>query len=309
MSQIFSIIDGMTDPDFQVSEYPNLSSMRLTRHIDTCQGHTPESLGCILRLLGVKEVPDNLRGYAEALGAGIQVGENDLILRGSWFGLDENGKCTIPVPGPEKLDMPAFGHYYHLEQYKSLLVFPEMASEITNLITYPPYDCIGVPAETLCPKGSPVLIKAYREWLTTTRCLIPWGQSVPAKLLPFPNKAAVICGTTIVKGIAQLLGMHLLEIPGATGDIDTNLKAKVMAALSAAKEYPFVLLHINGADEASHRKNAAQKKDFLQQVDQLVLSQLLKSEHQIQVIADHGTNPQTGIHMGFLQPLFESFGN
>lgn len=103
MSKILCIIDGMTDPYFRVSNYPNLSSMRLLRHVDTTQGQTPESLGCILRLLGVTRVPPNLRGYAEALGYGIPVNKDDLILRGSWFSLDEQGCCNIPTSAPKSL--------------------------------------------------------------------------------------------------------------------------------------------------------------------------------------------------------------
>ena len=83
MSKILCIIDGMTDSGFRIADYPNLSRMYLTKHIDTTKGQEPESLGCILRLLGVEKVPKYLRGYAEALGYGIPVNTNDLILRGS----------------------------------------------------------------------------------------------------------------------------------------------------------------------------------------------------------------------------------
>jgi len=88
MGRILCIVDGMTDSQFSAAAYPNLASMDLLRYVDTTQGHEAESLGCILRLLGVKDVPPHLRGYAEALGAGIPVGERDLVLRGSWYALD-----------------------------------------------------------------------------------------------------------------------------------------------------------------------------------------------------------------------------
>ena len=118
MSKILCIIDGMTDPYFRVNNYPNLSSMRLLRHVDTTQGQTPESLGCILRLLGTKRVPPHLRGYAEALGYGIPVDKNDLILRGSWFSLNEQGCCNVPVYAPELLS-GSEGYYYNLGQYNT----------------------------------------------------------------------------------------------------------------------------------------------------------------------------------------------
>lgn len=305
MSQIFCIIDGMTDPGFHPQDYPNLAGMKLTRYVDTCRGSAPESLGCILHLLGVQEIPGNLRGYGEALGAGIAVGREDLVLRGSWFGLDGEGRCTVPVAAPEKLNALGLCRYYHLEKYKSLLVFPNMASEIHSIVTYPPYACVGQRAAELWPRGCAPLEALYGRCLEKERCLIPWGQSVSGRLPCFPEPAAVVCGTTIVKGIARLLQMELVEVPGGTGDVDTDLRGKVQAALLAAKSSAFVLLHINGADEAAHRRDAAQKKQFLQQVDRLVLAPLLQSGHKISVIADHGTDPADGSHLGFPQPLFE----
>ena len=303
MSKILCIIDGMTDPHFRVGNYPNLSSMRLIRHVDTAQGQTPESLGCILHLLGIKKIPPNLRGYAEALGYDIPVNKDDLILRGSWFSLDEQGRCNVPTSAPKALSENE-GYYYHLGQYKSLMVFPGMADSITDMVTYPPYVCDGKDARTLCPKGCAAASRVFHAQLAKDRCLILWGQSVPGKMAAFPQKAAVICGTPIVKGIAKLLDMTLIPVYGATGDVDTNLQDKVRVTIDAAKKYPFVLLHINGADEAAHRKNVTEKNDFLSKVDTVVLKPLLQSEHDIFVVSDHGTDPVTGQHMGNWQPVF-----
>ena len=125
--------------------------------------------------------------------------------------------------------------------------------------------------------------------------MLLWGQSVPVALPPFPQKSAVICGKELVKGIARLLHMELFPVKGATGDVDTDLDAKTEAALRAAERCPFVLLHINGADEAAHRH------------DSRVLSRLLASEHEIMVASDHGADPESGAHWAahslFYQPL------
>lgn len=306
MSKILCIIDGMTDSEFHIADYPNLSRMYLSKHIDTTKGQEPESLGCILRLLGVKKVPEYLRGYAEALGYGILVNTNDLILRGSWFALDENGRCTVPVTAPESLQAVDGCRYYSLGQYKSLLVFPGMATFVSDLVTHPPYACEGLSAEEFCPKGCGVVENVFRSQLTKDRCLILWGQSVPRGITTPRQKAAVICGTPIVKGIARLLGMDLIPVQGATGDVDTDLVEKTIAALEAAKEYPFVLLHINGADEAAHRKNVAEKQAFLQKIDEVVIPLLLRSWHDVAVTGDHGTDPVNGIHTGGLQPVFSN---
>ena len=306
MSKILCIIDGMTDPGFRLDSYPNLSRMYLTRYTDTTQGQEPESLGCILRLLDIQKVPGHLRGYAEALGNGIAVGANDLVLRGSWLGVDADGNCSVPVPAPEQITGAGNCVYHPIGQYQSLLVFPGMASFVSDLTTHPPHACAGQPIRQLCPQGCAPVEQLFHSQLTVDRCLIPWGQSVPTGIAPFPQKAAVVCGTAIVKGIARLLGMELIPVPGVTGDVDTDLVAKTAAALNAAKEYPFVLLHINGADEASHRRNAGEKQAFLQKIDEVVIPLLLRSWHDVAVTADHGTDPKTGIHTGSLQPVFSN---
>jgi 2,3-bisphosphoglycerate-independent phosphoglycerate mutase len=154
MSKILCIIDGMTDPQFDARDYPSLSSMRLERCIDTTCGYDAESFGCILRLLGVRNVPVYSRGYAEALGAGIPVGEDDLVLRGSWYGLDAEGRCTKPVPALRHILGECECHYHSLGDYKSLLVFPGEGKSVRRITTYPPYDCLGKSAVRLCPQGS-----------------------------------------------------------------------------------------------------------------------------------------------------------
>ena len=304
MSKILCIIDGMTDPQFDARDYPSLSSMRLERCIDTTCGYDAESFGCILRLLGVRDVPDHSRGYAEALGAGIPVGENDLVLRGSWYGLDAEGRCTEPVPALGHILGECECHYHSLGDYKSLLVFPGEGKSVRRITTYPPYDCLGKSAVQLCPQGSEAVKEVFESNLQKDRCLLLWGQSAPSSLAPLQMKAAVICHATVVKGIGHLLGMTVLDVEGATGDTDTDLTSKVRSALKAAEEFPFVLLHINGADEASHRKDPSEKTEFLKMVDKMVLTELLRSEFEVVVVSDHGTDPDTGLHISGQQPMY-----
>lgn len=305
MSEILCIIDGMTDPAFQPGALPNLAKMRCAGRLNTVGEGKAESLNCILHLLGVSQIPANLRAYAEALAEDIPLAEDDLILRGSWYALDEDGRCRRPIAGaPTLLDDLGRYRYYNLEQYKAILVFPGQAKFVDKIVTHPPYGEMGEPAEAYRPQGYPLLAACFNAWLQKDRCLIPWGQSVYAELPPFPQKSAAVCQAAVVKGIAKMLKMDLLKIPGATADIDTDLPAKLRATLTAAETYPFVLLHINGADEAAHRRNPAEKAAFLQRVDELVLAPLLQSGHKIKVVSDHGTDPLSGQHIGALQPYY-----
>lgn len=311
MSKIICIIDGMSDNSFKPSDYKYLSEMNLDHYQDTCLGLPPETLTCILHILGVKKVPKYLRGYVEALGAQISVQEEDLILRGSWYSLDEKGNCKAPckaqITSEQRISLEGKEIdciYYPIGDYRSVIVFPGKAKEINKLKTFPPSGGLG---QSKRPEGCDIVDKAFDYFKTDDYCLVPWGESIVTEVScenADIKEKAVISGTTIVKGIARLLGMQLIEVEGITGDVDTNLEEKVAKALETAKKCDSVILHINGADEASHRKNPQEKKAFLKKVDEVVLSRLLASDNEIVVVSDHGTNPVTGAHTGELQPVF-----
>jgi len=308
MSRIFCVIDGMTHPGFDPARYPALSRLRLQGMAETVPpGHAAESLPCILTLLGMRNVPKNLRGCAEALGAGLPAGENDLILRASWVKLDEWGIATGLADAPK--EFPAPGVRYHpLGGYKALLLLPGEADALPGIVTHAPYAYLGRPFSELLPSGSAALRNAVERSRTKGRAMLPWGQSKMASLPPFPERAAAVCGANLARGAARLLGMAIIPVSGATGDTDTDLFAKAEAALQAAEEYPFVFLHVNGADEAAHRKDAAEKERFLLSVNETLLRPLLDSPHALTVTADHGTDPATGLHTGGPQPMFVKDG-
>lgn len=304
MGKILCVVSGMTDPHFHASDYSNLSFLHLQRYVDTTQGREPESLGCLMRLLGIKKVPAHLQGYVEALGNEIPVGTNDLVMRGSWFSLDNQGCCTVPVSVSKQFPEMECCRYYPLGESECLLVFPGMASFLSDMVTNPPYLHGEQNILELCPKGCSKIAQVFLSQLTKEHCMMLWGQSVPAHMPPFPQKTAVICGTSTVKGMARLLGMTLLPVSGATGDVDTDLQAKAKAAIEAAKTYPLVLLHINGGSAASYRRNPDQKRAFLEKFDSVVLPLLIHSGCEITVVSDYCADPVTGQHLGKPQPLF-----
>lgn len=304
---ILCIIDGMTDVDFCLPDYPAINALPRRNMVRTVPpGRSPDSLICILTLLGYQDVPANLRGYADALGAGIPVHAKDLVCRASWVTLDRSGTITGIANAPG-LFTPVQGISYHpLGAYRSLLVLSRQAHLLDKITTYPPHGCLGRSLEAVMPQGCDALQRVVECSHSQRLCLMPWGQSVPHTLTPFPFKGAVITGCDVVRGIARMVGLTLLPVQGATGDIDTDLAAKVRAALQAAAQYPFVLLHINGADEAAHRRNPSEKHQFLKQVDQLVVAPLSQSPFPLYITSDHATCPLTGNHQGTWQPIWST---
>ena len=308
MAEILCVIDGMTDPEFCSGDYPNLSAFCPAGRIQTTpEGYEPESLTCILTLLGVSPVPRHVRAWLEAAGAGIPVEDGDLVFRGSWVSLDGNGCCTGLCPAPSAPSFPPGVEYHSLGGYKSILLLKGQAPLAEQAVTVPPHQNLGISVSRLMPQGLPLLTEAVEHSRTVDRILIPWEPSRKAHLPPFPQKAAAVCAAQVVRGIARLLGMELLPLARATGDTDTDLEEKAGAALRAAEAFPFVFLHINGADEAAHRLDREEKQAFLRRVDRAVFAPLLRSGHRVTITSDHGTDCRTGRHLALPQPVFTNF--
>lgn len=308
MGTILCIIDGMTEGGFRVSDYPYLRAMQYIGDIQTIpDGYAAESLTGIFTLLGVQPIPQGIRGWVEAVGAGIRVNAEDLVLRGSWVSLDERGGAAgFALAPPEAPKLPAGMEYHPLGAYKSILIWRGMARAVKDIHTTAPHDSLGMPFEALLPAGNEFLravIRAAGQARRGSVALIPWAQSCAARLAPYPMRAAVVCGTDIMRGIGRVLGMDILSVKGATGDTDTDLAGKARAAINAAPEYELVVLHINGADEAGHRKDREEKANFIRSIDRLVIKELLNSGRPCVVTSDHGTDCRSGKHLGTSQPV------
>jgi len=205
--------------------------------------------------------------------------------------------------------------------YRHLLVFKGIDFDVH---TYPPHDYIGRAIEKILPrgKGADLLIdlmarsqqlfdnhdinKVRRDlgenqvssiWL--------WGQGKKAQLERFQKrfglKGAAITAVDLVRGLAKLIGFDLIDVPGATGFIDTNYQGKASAAIDALKEYDIVFVHIEAPDEASHNGNAEMKKKAIEQIDKHIVGPVLEAlqryeSWRILVMPDHPTPVRTCAH-------------
>ncbi len=143
------------------------------------------------------------------------------------------------------------------------------------------------------PPGRPPVVGAgVRLW--------PAGEA-PARALD--DTTVVVAARGAAAGCARLLGAAVVIPPGATGDVDTDLHAKALAAEAAiAERTPRVVVHVGAPDEAAHRLDAAAKVEALEQIDAWLLAPLRDAvEHvggTLAVCPDHGTDPLDGAHDG-----------
>jgi 2,3-bisphosphoglycerate-independent phosphoglycerate mutase len=126
----------------------------------------------------------------------------------------------------------------------------------------------------------------------------PDGVAVPRTL---DATTVVIAARGAGAGVATLLGARVVVPGGATGDAATDLHAKATAAAVAlAAGARHVVVHVGGADEAAHARDAAGKVAFLQRADRELLAPLAvavgRASGTLRVCPDHGCDPATGAH-------------
>jgi len=117
----------------------------------------------------------------------------------------------------------------------------------------------------------------------------------------FGLKGVTITAVDLVRGLSKLIGFDLINVPGATGFIDTNYQGKASAAIEALEEYDIVFVHIEAPDEASHNGNAEMKKKAIEQIDKYIVGPVLEAlqgyeSWRILVMPDHPTPVRNCAH-------------
>jgi len=132
-----------------------------------------------------------------------------------------------------------------------------------------------------------------------------WGHGKSPVLQPYKEKfglsGAVISAVDLLKGIGLCAGLEVINVPGATGYIDTNYKGKAEAALEALERLDFVYVHVEAPDEASHSGNLQHKIKAIEDFDQLVVGTILAGADRFEDLRilccpDHPTPVQKMTH-------------
>ena len=89
--------------------------------------------------------------------------------------------------------------------------------------------------------------------------------------------------------------MEVIEVPGATGYLDTNYEGKARAALETLKTKDLVFVHVEAPDEAGHEGSIEKKLQAVENFDRRIVAPILKhaidsGDHfTILVMPDHPT--------------------
>ena len=147
-------------------------------------------------------------------------------------------------------------------------------------------------------KDHPVNKKRREKGLRPANSIWLWGEGVRKDLTPFEKKyglkGAMISAVDLLKGIGKFTGMEVIDVPGATGYIDTNFSGKAQAAIDTLKRgNDFVYIHVEAPDECGHRFEIQNKVRSIELIDELILGPLLKAfegeDLKILICPDHPT--------------------
>jgi 2,3-bisphosphoglycerate-independent phosphoglycerate mutase len=139
-----------------------------------------------------------------------------------------------------------------------------------------------------------------------------WGQGRAPHLKPFAEvygkRGAIISAVDLVRGVGVLLGWQRIDVPGATGYLDTDYAAKGRAAVDVLARHDLVCVHIEAPDEASHEGRADAKVRALEEIDRHIVGPLLEAlpkhgDWRIIVSPDHRTTLRTRAHAYGMVPF------
>ncbi len=204
--------------------------------------------------------------------------------------------------------------FYPGVSYRHLMVWTDGTDAVK---TTPPHDISGQDIASYLPrgKGSDTLNRIMNEARTILQespvnqermaaskppanAIWLWGQGKPITMPTFRDKygvsGSVISAVDLIKGIGMTLGLSPVEVPGATGYLDTNYQGKAEYALKTLEEKDFVFVHVEAPDEASHSGSLTNKMRAIEDFDRLVVGTVLEGlkrfpEYRMMVLPDHRT--------------------
>lgn len=192
----------------------------------------------------------------------------------------------------------------------------------------PPHDIPGQPVKEYFPKGSqsellsemmeyasrhlskhPVVKERKKRGKPAPTGIWFWGEGEKPSLPSFEQRTGVrgcvISAVDLVRGIGKCAGMKIIEVPGITGNVDTNFDGKAENAIKALKsKCDLVYIHVEAPDECGHRGLGAEKVWAIQQIDKKILGPVLRwlesqeEEYGVLVMPDHPTPLVLRTHTG-----------
>jgi 2,3-bisphosphoglycerate-independent phosphoglycerate mutase len=213
-------------------------------------------------------------------------------------------------------------HFYPGVSYRHILKLKGREDTLLATCT-PPHDIPNKPIKAFLPrgKGSKFLRQLMKRseavlWdhpvnvkrrscgdIPATTIWLFWGSGQVPDMPQFRQvyglSAAMTSGVDLLKGLARMVGMRVLDIPGVTDGLDNDHAAQAAGAIKALEKHDLVVIHIEAPDEAAHAGSIDDKIEAIQRVDGEVISRLRswrEGDLRLLVMPDHPTPIKTQTH-------------
>jgi 2,3-bisphosphoglycerate-independent phosphoglycerate mutase len=316
----------------EVANTPNLDSMArdgmmgLVRTVP--EGMEPSSACACMSVLGY-DPGQYYRGRAviEARSMGIPVGQGEAVFRCNLVAVRDGcmwsyGSGHISTREAEQI-VAALNrslssedvHFYPGISYRHICKL-KGRKDILRAICTPPHDIPDQPIDIHLPRGRGSrylreLMMASQEVLRehpvnvarTARGEIPatmiwlfWGSGSAPEMPAFRQhhglSAAMTSAVDLLNGMARMVQIDVLSIPGVTDGLDNDCTAQAEGALRALDDHDLAVIHIEAPDEAGHAGSVKDKVEAIQRIDREVVSRFLGwngDSLRILILPDHPT--------------------
>ena len=282
------------------------------------------------------------RSPLEAVSMGIELGKSDLAFRCNLVCISEEEnyddatmidyssdeisteESTILIRDLHEVFKTEKISLYPGISYRHCLVLKD---EQPGAKLTPPHDITGKPVREYMPAGAhcelladimrrsheilknhPVNIARKERGLRPANSCWFWGEGTKPAVSPFYEKygvkGGVVSAVDLIKGIGICAGMEVVDVPGATGNINTNFMGKADAALDLLKNgCDLVYIHVEAPDESGHRHELDNKIKSIEKIDEMLgrmIPQLREwgEDYAIMLLPDHPTPIPLMTHIG-----------
>jgi len=266
------------------------------------------------------------RGPIEAMAMGLPLGPRDVAFRCNLVSTD--GEKMLDHSGGnlstedarvlfEVVESKLGGHgiaFYPGVGYRGIMAWQDGPLEVR---CQAPHNVLDQPFEEVMPQGDrdsrlrqliwdsldlldghPLNRRAREEGRPPANAIWPWGQGRPPRLPAFAvtrgKTGCVITAVDLIRGLGVAAGLKVVNVPGATGYLDTDYRAKAEYAVRALHELDFAMVHIEAPDECGHRGNYEGKVEAIERIDSDVVGPIVEGlakldDARVLVMPDHPT--------------------
>jgi 2,3-bisphosphoglycerate-independent phosphoglycerate mutase len=312
---------GLTELETAVT--PNMDRLAqdgvLGQTIPIGNGITPGSGPAHLSLFGFDPVQHEVgRGVLEAIGVGMYVNKGDVAARGNFCTVDANGVITdrragrIPTEEAAKIveilkgiTLPGVKvEVNHVKEHRFAIVFRGAGLDPAIEDTDP--QKVGVtplPAKAKT-KTAEKTADLFNQWIAEAHKLLASEPKANALTLRgfatdpalesyldrYQLKAACVAVYPMYRGVAQLVGMDVIEFEGET-------PADEFAAVEKHwKDYDFFFIHIKKTDSYGEDGNFPAKVHVIETVDEALPGLLKLNPDVLMITGDHSTPAKLKSH-------------